>query len=48
VQATVLNENTRMLGMTQAMGFLTDDEQPEGDTVALTLLLAAPAKHEAG
>ena len=48
VQATVLKENVRMLAMTGTMGFSADDEQPEDDTVSLTLQLAAPAHRGPG
>jgi acetyltransferase len=43
MHATVLKENTRMLAMTQAMGFVHDAEQPADDTVAVTLTLVPPA-----
>jgi len=42
LHATVLKENTRMLTMTEAMGFQHDEDQPADDTVALTLALARP------
>jgi len=37
-----------MLAMTGTMGFSADDEQPEDDTVSLTLQLAAPAHRGPG
>ena len=43
VQATVLKENTRMLAMMRAMGFEHDADQPEDDTLAVTLTLNPPA-----
>ena len=43
VHATVLKENARMLALTQAMGFVLDAEQPDDDTVALTLWLTREA-----
>ena len=44
LHATVLKENTRMLAMTEALGFRHDEDQPADDTVAVTLALTpAPA-----
>ena len=43
VHATVLKENARMLALTQAMGFVRGAEQPDDDTVALTLWLTREA-----
>ena len=43
VQALVLKENTRMLTMMRTMGFEADDAQPDDDTLAVTLVLNAPA-----
>ena len=43
LHATVLRENTRMLSMMHAMGFVHDDDQPADDTVAVTLVLSGPA-----
>ena len=40
LNATVLRENTRMLAMAQAMGFVHDEDQPADDTVAVTLMLS--------
>ena len=44
LQATVLKENSRMLKLARELGFEPDADQPEDDTVAVTLALApAPA-----
>ena len=48
VHATVLKENTRMLAMMQVMGFSHDEDQPDDDTVAVSLLLQALAPREPG
>ena len=42
LHATVLRENTRMLTMTEALGFRHDEDQPVDDTVAVTLALTPP------
>jgi len=42
LRATVLKENARMLVLARELGFETDADQPEDDTVAVTLALTPP------